>query len=292
MIYSMTGFGKAKREDESWMIDCEVKTVNNRYLDLKIKGPSMISSLEKDIQDLAKEYFQRGRVEIAIRIQALKLTHSVHFNSELFQVLLDEFAALKEKTAYKGDFTFDQFLQMDEAVIYEKEDLDEEALWEVLKSVLEESFKQVNELRANEGAKLANDLSIKMDDLTGILQMIETRSPQLVEDEHLRLKDKVSKLIEGKVEIDEAILATELAVLAQKSDIDEEVVRLHSHIGAFKDSLVSNKAIGKTLDFIIQEMNREVNTIGSKSNDFDIRKNCVDLKSIIEQMREQVQNIE
>lgn len=292
MIFSMTGFGKAKREDENWRIDCEVKTVNNRYLDLRIKSPALVSSLDNDIQELAKKYFQRGRVEIIIAIQALQSVKSIRFDGDLFKEVLDEFHALKEKTSFTGNFSFDHFLQMEGAVIYEKDDLDEEALWLLMENVLEEAFGQVNDLREKEGAKLGTDLLEKLIDMTALLRQIEDRGRDLVKSEHERLTDKVNALLEGKVELDEAVLATEIAVLAQKLDTDEEVVRLKSHIGAFEDTLKTDKPMGKTLDFMIQEMNREVNTIGSKSNDFDIRKTCVDLKSIIEQMREQVQNIE
>ena len=292
MINSMTGYGKSSLQNEDWTLDCEIRTVNNRYLDIKVKLPSMISGFEQPIKEEVRNKLNRGRVDVNLYFKPAKNVRKASLNSELLSELVDEYRAFQASTGLVGDLPMESFIRLEGVVSFDEGELDEEALWTDIRSVLGQALGSLLEMRRAEGENLKADLTGKLDELRSYRNRMQERSPQLVEEEYKRLRENVETLLADLHRPDEQALATEIAILAQKLDINEELVRLSSHIDNFEMNLSGKGAVGKTLDFIIQEMNREVNTVSSKSTDIEMREACIAQKAIIEQLREQIQNIE
>lgn len=289
---SMTGYGKSTVQTEDWTLDVEVKSVNNRYLDIKVRLPYQMNALENKVQNYIKTRLDRGRVDVFIHFNPSQSEKTVSVNFDLLKDLIDQFLSFKEAENLAEEIPLNSFFRIDGVVNYEEADIDLDMVQEDLLHGLQEATQQFLEMRAQEGEHLKKNMEAKIDELISYQDYMKKRSPQLIEEEHQRLKDQVQELLEEPYQIEEALIANELAIYAQKTDIDEEIVRLESHIHKFKETIDLKGPIGKTLDFIIQEMNREVNTMSSKSNDFDMRNACVEQKAIIEQLREQVQNVE
>jgi uncharacterized protein (TIGR00255 family) len=292
MIKSMTGYGRVETSGQDRNIVVEVKSVNHRFLEISLRMPQALFPLELEFKKKIGEKVKRGRIEIFIRLEAESVNApETMINLEIarnyftaLQRLKDEFG-LTEEIGLKTLVGFrDIFSQPAETEI--KPD--------VLKQIadaLEEAMNMLVKMRQDEGIAIYQDMEQRLNSIRGILGTIQARSPQVIIEYHRRLTERIKELTAGYV-IDESRLAQEAAILAEKSDITEEIVRMHSHIGQFVELLQSSDAEGKKIDFLLQEMNREINTIGSKSNDADIARQVIEAKSELSKLREQAQNIE
>lgn len=292
MAYSMTGYGKAAVQTDKFSIDVEIKTVNNRYLDIHTKLPSILNFAEATVNKTVKEKLKRGRCDISIYFKKLNSGNSLTINKDALKHLYEEFKAFQEESGYDVQIPMESFIRLDGVVEKNIEELDEDEINEYLEKTLDEAIEKLLKMRLSEGERLVNNIEEKLNEIEVNLIKTAKRAPELVEEEHQRLRKNIEKLLEGIETVDENIIANEIALYAQKADIDEEIIRLGSHIEEFRKVLKTDDAIGKTLDFIVQEMNREVNTMSSKSNDTILTNICVSQKTIIEQVREQIQNLE
>lgn len=292
MAYSMTGYGKSAVQTDKFSIDVEIKTVNNRYLDIHTKLPSILNFAEATVNKTVKEKLKRGRCDISIYFKKLNSGNSLTINKDALKHLYEEFKAFQEESGYDVQIPMESFIRLDGVVEKNIEELDEDEINEYLEKTLDEAIEKLLKMRLSEGKRLVNNIEEKLNEIEVNLIKTAKRAPELVEEEHQRLRKNIEKLLEGIETVDENIIANEIALYAQKADIDEEIIRLGSHIEEFRKVLKTDDAIGKTLDFIVQEMNREVNTMSSKSNDTILTNICVSQKTIIEQVREQIQNLE
>lgn len=293
MINSMTGYGKGQCESELYRIKVELKSVNHRYLDVNIKLPRYLIYLEESIKKTIKEYLNRGKVDVFINFEFINVS-SVDVKVDLplarsFKAALEE---LKEELQLEDTIRLNNLLSVSDILKTEKRDLDDDLVWDTLNDALKDALVQISEMRSFEGDKLKEDMISKLDSIEGIIAYVEERSPLVVDEYRVKLNDRINSLMEDKTLIDPDRLAMEVAIYADKSSIDEEITRLRSHISQFKEILSQDGGVGRKLDFLIQEFNREANTIGSKSSDSKLVSYVVELKSEIEKIREQVQNIE
>lgn len=292
MIESMTGFGRCEVSNEDYKISVEMKSVNHRYLDLGIKMPKKFNAFEADIRSLLKGGIQRGKVDIYITCETFSdKALSLNYNEALAREYMDIFAKMSSQFAIENDVKVSALSRYPEVITAEQSEEDEEELWMLLKEALEGALEKFVEQRIKEGEHLKNDLIMKLDSMTAWVTEIEKRSPQIISEYRGRLEDKVKEFLEGSG-IDENRIAAEVTLFADKICVDEETVRLRSHIKTMKDALIKGGAVGRKLDFIAQEMNREANTILSKANDMSVSGTAIDLKTEIEKVREQIQNIE
>lgn len=292
MIESMTGFGRCEVSNEDYKISVEMKSVNHRYLDLGIKMPKKFNAFEADIRSLLKGGIQRGKVDIYITCETFSdKALSLNYNEALAREYMDIFAKMSSQFAIENDVKVSALSRYPEVITAEQSEEDEEELWMLLKEALEGALEKFVEQRIKEGEHLKNDLIMKLDSMTAWVTEIEKRSPQIISEYRVRLEDKVKEFLEGSG-IDENRIAAEVTLFADKICVDEETVRLRSHIKTMKDALIKGGAVGRKLDFIAQEMNREANTILSKANDMSVSGTAIDLKTEIEKVREQIQNIE
>lgn len=292
MTYSMTGYGKAAEVTAAWSIDVEIKSVNNRYLDLKIRAPQPLNFMEMAIKSAISDKLHRGHVDCNIHFRALDDAGSVTIHERKLAKLVEAFRAFQLHNGVDCAMPMDSFVRMDGIVEIESGELDEAAVREAVLAVLDRALNTHVESRQVEGERLKRSLIEKNEAITSAIEAIKRLSPELMAHEQARLKENLEALLGDEHPVDPHLLANELACIAQRIDIDEEIVRLSGHISAFYETLNRDEPVGKTLDFYIQEMNREVNTISSKSNDINLRTLCVNLKTTIEQLREQIQNIE
>ncbi|MDY3051826.1 MAG: YicC/YloC family endoribonuclease [Ndongobacter sp.] len=292
MLQSMTGYGKAAKKTDRWLIEVEVRSVNNRYLDTRVKVPSMLAFAEIPVRNRISERLSRGRVELAVFVQSAEMTPQIDLRIDVLERLQRQAEEARVRLGMTGTVTLSDLLSIDGVLERTKPVTDEEQLLQDLLSVEDQALEHLCAMRRAEGERLAQSLKEKCARLETHLAAVRQRAPELVQDEFQRMKANVARLLENAAHVDEAVLANDIALYAQKSDIDEEMVRLASHLREFAKLLESSRAVGKTLDFLIQEMNREVNTMSSKSNDIALTNSCVEMKALIEQLREQIQNIE
>lgn len=291
MAYSMTGFGCAEAADENWAVKVEAKSVNHRYLDIHIRLPRNYSALEEPLRQAVAVGIQRGRVEITVSIEELsEQDRMVKIDRGILTGLYSQWQELQGVLSLP-DLTFDHILQIPDLVKVEEPEVDWEPLTRLAAAAVEDALDELNAMRLAEGEQLARDILQKMDAAAEMVQEIRTYAPEVVVNYRNRLTERLNELISGTSLTPERFEA-EVAIFADRSSIDEEIVRLESHIKQFRSILKEKGPIGRKLDFLIQEMNREVNTIGSKANDLHITKAVVELKSEIERVREQVQNLE
>lgn len=292
MIKSMTGFGRCELADEHRKIVVEMKAVNHRYCDINIKMPKKLSFFESAIRGVMKKYIQRGKVDVFITYEDYT-EHNVclKYNKELAKEYLDNLHAMSAQFGLSDDITATTLSRYPEVFTLEEQSIDEEQLWKFLESVLVTACERFVETRITEGNQLAEDLLLKLDGMLEKVAFIEERSPLIVAQYHQKLRTKIEELL-GDNTIDESRILTEVTIFADKICVDEEIVRLKSHIENMKDTLKNGGSVGRKLDFIAQEMNREANTTLSKSNDLTLSNCAIDLKTEIEKVREQVQNIE
>ena len=293
MIKSMTGFGRCEVQDESRKFTVEMKSVNHRYLDANIRMPKKLNFFETAIRSLLKQSVQRGKVDIFITYEDLSEQQvSLKYNEVLAAEYLSYFEKMQEKFSLENDIRVSTLSRYPEVLTMEEQAVDEEELWKGLKKALDGAIRQFVETRTSEGEHLREDLIEKLDNMLKIVGCIEERSPQIIAEYRDKLETKVKELL-ADTQMEDSRIAAEVVIFADKICTDEEVVRLRSHIVHMKDTLVSDDSgIGRKLDFIAQEMNREANTILSKANDLEISNIGIELKTEIEKVREQIQNIE
>lgn len=293
MIKSMTGFGRCEVQDESRKFTVEMKSVNHRYLDANIRMPKKLNFFETAIRSLLKQSVQRGKVDIFITYEDLSEQQvSLKYNEVLAAEYLSYFEKMQEKFSLENDIRVSTLSRYPEVLTMEEQAVDEEELWKGLKKALDGAIRQFVETRTSEGEHLREDLIEKLDNMLKLVSCIEERSPQIIAEYRDKLETKVKELL-ADTQIEDSRIAAEVVIFADKICTDEEVVRLRSHIVHMKDTLVSDDSgIGRKLDFIAQEMNREANTILSKANDLEISNIGIELKTEIEKVREQIQNIE
>ncbi|GCA65783.1 hypothetical protein KGMB01110_02190 [Mediterraneibacter butyricigenes] len=292
MIKSMTGFGRCELVRDSRKFTVEVKSVNHRYLDVNIRMPKKLNFFESSIRSLLKQYAARGKVDLFISYEdSAQNQVSLKYNEALAAEYLDCFRKMEEQFGLENDIRVSALSRYPEVITMEEQAVDEEELWSLLKETLEGAFTQFVETRITEGENLKKDLLEKLDGILEDVEAIEKRSPEIVKEYREKLEEKVQELL-GDTQIDENRLATEIVLFADKICTDEELVRLRSHVLHMKATLDEESGIGRKLDFIAQEMNREANTILSKANDLDVSNHAINLKTEIEKIREQIQNIE
>lgn len=292
MIKSMTGFGRCEAVTDECKISVEIKAVNHRYLDLSIKMPKKFNYFEAAMRTLLKDYIQRGKVDVFITYEDYTEDQvSLKYNSTLAAEYMKNFEKMAEQFGLEDDVTVSMLSRCPEVLTMEQVPEDEEHMWAMLQEVLKGAAENFVETRLREGENLKNDLIGKLDHMLSMVDFIKERSPKILEEYRQRLGDKVRELLQNST-IDESRILTEVTVFADKICVDEETVRLRSHIEGMKKELLAGGSVGRKLDFIAQEMNRESNTILSKSNDLEISDQGILLKTEIEKVREQIQNIE
>ena len=292
MIKSMTGFGRCEVLKDSRKFTVELKSVNHRYLDVNIRMPKKLNFFETSIRTLLKSYADRGKVDIFITYEDLSQSQvSVKYNAALAAEYLKYLNQMAEEFHLENDVRATTLSRYPEVFTMEECSEDEDELWNGLKEALEGAFSQFVEMRTKEGERLKEDILLKLDLLSEQIRFIEERSPQIIAEYRTKLEEKMRELLED-TQIDDNRIAAEVILFADKICTDEEVVRLKSHIQHMKETLEESNGIGRKLDFIAQEMNREANTILSKANDLDISNRAISLKTEIEKIREQIQNIE
>lgn len=292
MIKSMTGYGRHREMIGDRDIMCEVKSVNSRYLDTNIKLARSYSALEDTVKQYAASRVSRGKMDIYISIENIAGNdHGLAVNEEFLASYVSLLRDIKERYSLGGDVTIQTVAGRSEVFTQTRPDEDLEKIGEALIAVMEKAFDNFTAMREAEGEKLASDLLSHLAVLEDIRNAIVERAPLSVKENNEKMKARVRELLDG-VEYDEARLLTECAIFADKADISEELARLASHFSQFKKILKESVPVGRKLDFLVQEMNREVNTIGSKCNDRDIAQAVIEAKSYVEKIREQIQNIE
>ena len=292
MIKSMTGFGRCEVLKDSRKFTVELKSVNHRYLDVNIRMPKKLNFFETSIRTLLKSYADRGKVDIFITYEDLSQSQvSVKYNAALAAEYLKYLNQMAEEFSLDNDVRVSTLSRYPEVFTMEECSEDEDELWNGLKEALEGAFSQFVEMRTKEGERLKEDILLKLDLLSEQIRFIEERSPQIIVEYRTKLEEKMRELLED-TQIDDNRIAAEVILFADKICTDEEVVRLKCHIQHMKETLEESNGIGRKLDFIAQEMNREANTILSKANDLDISNRAISLKTEIEKIREQIQNIE
>ena len=291
MLKSMTGFGRAELLIDEFTVNVQIRSVNHRYMDCSVRIPRCYNFLEDKVRQTASEYISRGKIEISVSIKeqdgddkVITLNHAL---AENYINVLKELSSL----GIEDDIKVSTVARYNDIFSVEYKEIDEEKMFEIINQALTAAFEDFNKMRGEEGARLEANILSHLDYISGELEKIEARSPETVRLYRENLEARIRELIEDTA-VDESRLITETAIFADKVAIDEETVRLRSHMKAFKNAINTDKPIGKKLDFIIQEMNRETNTIGSKANDIEIAAMVVEIKSEIEKIREQIQNIE
>lgn len=292
MIKSMTGFGRAEAVTKEWKITVELKSVNHRYLDLNIKMPRKLNLFEGQIRNLMKSYMQRGKVDVFITYEDYTAgSVSLKYNRDLASEYLGYLREMERDFQLKNDISVTGLSRYPEVLTMEEQPVNEEELWNCLEGPLNEACRKFAEAREREGENLKNDLLSKLEGLDKKVAEVEARSPEVVQAYREKLETKIHELLEDS-QIDDNRIAAEVVLFSDKICNDEETVRLHSHIRGMKKILTEKEGVGRKLDFMAQEMNREANTILSKANDIQISDIAIDLKTEIEKIREQIQNIE
>ena len=293
MIKSMTGFGRCEVSEGERKFTVEMKGVNHRYLDVNIRMPKKLNFFETAIRNLLKQSVQRGKVDIFITYEDMSESQvSLKYNEKLAGEYLDYFGRIEERFSLDNDIRVSTLLRCPEVLTMEEQVVDEEELWNGLKKALEGAVSQFVESRTLEGEHLRDDIIKKLDGMLRLVEYIEERSPKIIAQYREKLENKVRELLLD-TQIEEGRIAAEVVIFADKICTDEEIVRLKSHVVHMKETLKSkDSGIGRKLDFIAQEMNREANTILSKANDLEVSNVGIDLKTEIEKVREQIQNIE
>ena len=292
MIKSMTGFGRCEIQETERKITVEMKSVNHRYLDVSMKMPKKLNFFEASVRSELKNYIQRGKVDIFIAYEDYTQSNvCLKYNKELAAEYVSCPQKMTEDFSLVNDVGAVALSRYPEVLVMEEQSLDEEKLWSLLERAVKGAAEGFVETRLKEGEHLKNDLLEKLDTLLANVEFIAERSPQVIAGYRQKLEDKVKELL-ADAKVDENRLLMEVTIYADRVCVDEELVRLKSHIEATRDTLLKGGSIGRKLDFIAQEMNREANTILSKTTDLEISNRAIELKTDIEKVREQIQNIE
>lgn len=292
MVKSMTGFGRAVKELDGYVISVELKSVNHRYFEFYSRCPRQYGFIDEKIKSFINSRVARGKIECYVGIEALNTESAdVAVNNTLASAYVKALKEIAQTYDLKEDFGASAISRFQDVLIVKKADEDEEKIWELVKEVATEAVDKFIEMRSVEGKKLYEDVYSRSTFILDTVSFIEERSPQTVKEYNDKLITRVHELI-GDVSLDENRIIQEVAIYADKVAVAEETVRLRSHIEQLREFLESDEAIGRKMDFLVQEINRETNTIGSKCNDVEIARKVVDMKAEIEKIREQIQNIE
>ena len=293
MAVSMTGFGRGEYKDDNYYFLVECKTINHKYADINIRLPRKISFLEDKARNLIKNHIKRGRVDLYIKLDLLGSEDvNLKFDETLATQYVNILSQIKDKFDVIDDISVMNIAKFSDVIKSEEKEEDEDLLWSMFKEALEEALENLKEMRIEEGEKLAEDVVMRCDLLKNYIDEIEKYSYNVVIDYKEKLNNRINEILDNPSIVDENRLAQEVAIYADKSSITEEIVRFNSHIEQLKKTVIKDESIGRKIDFLIQEMNRETNTIGSKSSDLNITNLVVDIKSELEKIREQIQNIE
>jgi uncharacterized protein (TIGR00255 family) len=292
MIKSMTGYGGAKGLSGKLEVSIEVRSVNNRYLDSNIKMPRVFNSLEETFKSIVHETISRGKVDVFITIDSTKSDDiEIRINKPLVEAYVSALRTIAWENELSSDIRVADLTRFPDILQAEKKEADTEVMRSDISKILKAALGDFNEMRKREGKKLSSDIAARLDEIEELTKTAEEISPRSVEEYRKKLEARISEVLQSS-NIDEARILTEAAIFADKTAISEELVRLRSHISQLRKLLSSLEPVGRKIDFIVQELNREANTIGSKGNDADMSKVIVDLKAEIEKIREQAQNIE
>lgn len=292
MVLSMTGFGRGKAEDDNYEISVEIKTINHRYLDINLRLPRNLSFLEDEARKRIQQSISRGRTEVYVSYKNKSQDQvNVTLNESAVNAYISVFQLLAEKFGIENKVDMSTVAGIDELFTITQQEENEDILRTLLMSALDQSLEVLNQMRRKEGSFLVEDVLEHCTLIAGRVDAVEERSPLLVEDYRKKLEQRIKELLKS-TELDEARFNTEVAYFADRSNITEEIIRLRSHLEQLKSTVKAGGPVGRKLDFIVQEMNREANTIGSKSGDITITNHVVEIKSEIEKIREQIQNLE
>lgn len=292
MIKSMTGFGRSYGEENGYNISVELKSVNHRFFEFYSRVPRQYAFLEEKLKSFVNSKVARGKIECTLTIENLSDNSvEVQINKPLAKAYANSLKELSAELGLKEDFGSSLISRFPEVLNVTKQEIDEDLVWQSVKTIAENAIDKFISMRETEGEKLKTDLLLKCDHILECVSFVENRSPQTVSEYQERLYQKMKEVLET-TSIDEQRILMEAAIYSDKVAVDEETVRLRSHIDQFKTFLNSKEAIGRKMDFLVQEMNRETNTIGSKCSDVEISRKVVDIKADIEKIREQIQNIE
>lgn len=291
MVKSMTGFGRGECTQDNMTFSVDVKSVNHRYSDISVRIPRIMSALEEKVRDFVNDKLSRGKIDIYINFDSMKQNAEVMVDSNLAAAYVNSLNTLKQQFDIRDDISLSLITRFPDILKLEAVEQDSDQLWLILKEALSLAVNSLVDMRTREGERLQKDLNGKLDSIQEIAEQIREKSYGVVDEYKNKLYERIKELTRD-VQIEESRLLTEVAIFADKSSIDEEIVRLESHINEFKKAMDFKGPVGKKLDFILQEMNREVNTIGSKATDLAIVNNVINIKTEIEKVREQVQNIE
>ena len=293
MAISMTGFGRGEYKNDNYHFIVECRTINHKYADINIRLPRKISFLEDKIRSVVKDYIKRGRVDLYIKLDLIGSEDvNLKFDEKLATQYVNILKNIKSTFELQDDITVMNIAKFPDVIKSEEKEEDEDLLWSMLKESLQDALLRLKDMRSEEGIKLANDIDMRCDLLNNYIEEIEKYSYNVVNDYKERLKNRITEILDDPSLVDETRLAQEVAIYADKCSITEEIVRFRSHINQLKNAIHKNESIGRKIDFLIQEMNRETNTIGSKSSDLNITNLVVEVKSELEKIREQIQNIE
>ncbi len=293
MAKSMTGFGIGEYKDETYSVSVECKAINHKYLDINPRLPRKISFLEDKLRILIKEYLNRGRVDIFIKFETLKSSGvKLQYDDELAAQYNDILRRIKKDFDIEEEISATDIAKFPDIIKTSELEDDEDLLWNMLSDATEKSLKKLLQMREMEGKKLENDVLERTNLLEKYILDIEKYADELVKEYKVKLNARIADILEDPSVIDESRLAQEVAIYADKSNITEEIVRFKSHILQLRNTVKRDEAIGRKMDFLIQEMNRETNTIGSKSSNINITNLVIEIKAELEKIREQIQNIE
>jgi uncharacterized protein (TIGR00255 family) len=291
-LKSMTGFGRSEISNDLYRLSVELKSVNSRFLDLNIKMPKKFNALEANIRNTVKEFITRGKVDLFITYETFSESgQSLRLNLELANEYLNSIRKISSELHLEDNVKVTNIALLPDVLTLSEESEDDEALWERLKPVLREALERFVTTRIVEGKNLQTDLLDKLSEMEAIVERIDQRSPEIAQTFEKKLREKLTELL-GTSGIDESRIVQEVTMYSDKVCTDEERVRLHSHIKTMRNKLVSGGPVGRELDFLAQEMNREANTTLSKANDLIVSEDAIALKTLIEKIREQIQNLE
>lgn len=292
MLSSMTGYGSAVYEDDERRVRCEARSVNHRYLDISIRLPRPYMALEERVRRVVSERVARGRIEIFVLVEEFSgKRRTMSLDTELLRNYMDAIQEARKIADLEGRLSVDTLVTLPDIIRVTEEEVDVETVWPSFEFALQSTLDKLVEMRRSEGERLASDISARIQWIDGALQQIAQRAPEVVQFYRERLQRRVAEW-QNDVSIDPDRIAAEVVLFAERADISEEIVRARSHVQEFLASCQSGSAVGRKLDFLLQELNREINTIGSKANDTEISNHVVAIKSEIEKVREQVQNVE
>ena len=288
----MTGFGRGEYSDENKKLVIEMKSVNHRYLDVNIKLPKKLGFYEAYIRNLLKKYISRGKVDIFVTYEDMSEdSNKIIYNSAIASEYFKYAELISSELSVNNDMTASKIMRFPDVITVEEQDADEKEMEQLINQVFDEAAKSFVVTRQTEGENLKNDILEKLEKMDEYVSFIEERSPQIISEYKDKLREKVKDLLDES-NTDETRIMMEVTVFADKVCVDEEIVRLKSHIDGMRNALTSGGEVGRKLDFLAQEMNREANTTLSKSSDLEISNIGIELKTMIEKIREQVQNIE